>query len=50
LKKDTFHSLENQKILDRVQASQIKTTHLSRDTKLLTLFEDWVVKKIYLEK
>ena len=50
LKKNTFHSLENQKILDRVQASQIKTTHLSRDTKLLILFEDWVVKKIFLEK
>ncbi|MFX0179884.1 MAG: GH3 auxin-responsive promoter family protein [Candidatus Hodarchaeota archaeon] len=49
LKKDTFHSLENLKILDRIQASQIKTSHLSRDTKLLELFEDYITKKTFLE-
>ena len=49
LKKDTFHSLENQKILAGVQASQIKTTHLSRNTDLIDIFEDYVIKKIFLE-
>ena len=49
LKKETFYSLENQKILDGVQANQIKTTHLSRDSKLLELFEDYVSEKISLE-
>jgi hypothetical protein len=49
LKKETFHSLENQKILDGVAAGQIKTIHLSRNTELLDIFEDYVIKKIFLE-
>jgi len=49
LKKDTFHSLENLKILDGIQASQIKTSHLSRDPKLLELFKDYIINKTFLE-
>lgn len=45
LKPDTFHSIEKQKILEGVEASQIKATHLSTDMKLLDLFEDYVIKK-----
>jgi acyl-CoA synthetase (AMP-forming)/AMP-acid ligase II len=49
LKEETFHSLENQTILSGIPAGQIKSTHLSRDTKLLDLFEGYVIKKIFLE-
>jgi len=49
LKKNTFHSLESQKILEGGPASQIKSTHLSRDTELLELFEDYIIKKFSLE-
>ncbi|NVM27825.1 MAG: GH3 auxin-responsive promoter family protein [Candidatus Helarchaeota archaeon] len=49
LKNGTFHSLEKETILNGVQAGQIKATHLSRDTKLLELFKDYVTNKISLE-
>ncbi|MFX0033444.1 MAG: GH3 auxin-responsive promoter family protein [Candidatus Hodarchaeota archaeon] len=49
LKKDTFHSLENLKLLDGIQANQIKTSHLSRDTTLLELFEGYITERAFLE-
>ncbi|NVM52187.1 MAG: GH3 auxin-responsive promoter family protein [Candidatus Helarchaeota archaeon] len=46
LKTNTFHSLENQKVLEGLPTGQIKTIHLSKDTKLLDFFEPYVLEKI----
>ncbi|HUX99212.1 MAG TPA: GH3 auxin-responsive promoter family protein [Candidatus Deferrimicrobium sp.] len=49
LKENTFYSLENQKILDGLPTGQIKTTHFSKDTKLLDFFEPSLLDKIFLD-
>jgi hypothetical protein len=45
LKKDTFISLENQKVLAGAPTGQIKTTHISKDKSLLELLEAHVEEK-----
>ncbi|MFX1296030.1 MAG: GH3 auxin-responsive promoter family protein [Promethearchaeota archaeon] len=46
LKENTFYFIESQKILDGIPTGQIKTTHLSKNLKLLELFEAFVVEKL----
>ncbi len=48
LKENTFFSLESQKILEGVPTGQIKTTHLSKEIKLLEFFESYARAKFSL--
>ena len=48
LKKGAFLALEHHKILEGRPPGQIKTIHLSKDTKILDFFEGYLQEKVLL--